>query len=96
VQQLAAEAARASVAGISPVERSALAQDHVQRSLPSYPLIDGSSLTVAAAVPAGDANLFQVDLTYDASNLTIFVLDGLLPMPSKQIRRQAVVRRGGY
>ncbi|MDP1908089.1 MAG: TadE/TadG family type IV pilus assembly protein, partial [Hyphomicrobium sp.] len=96
VQQLAAEAARASVAGISPAERTTLAQNHVQRAVSSYPLIDGSFLKVGAAASASDANLFEVDLTYDASKLTIFVLDGLLPLPPKQIRRQAVVRRGGY
>lgn len=95
VQQLAAEAARASVAGISPSERTTLAEQHIQRAIGSYPLIDGSSLKVAAA-PMTDPNLFAVDLSYDASKMTIFALDGLLPLPPKEIRRQAVVRRGGY
>lgn len=96
VQQLAAEAARASVAGISPTERTTLAEQHVQRSLGSYPLIDAGSLKVAAAQSVSDPNLFAVDLSYDASKMTIFALDGLLPLPPKEIRRQAVVRRGGY
>ncbi len=96
VQQLAAEAARASVAGISAAERTTLAREHVQRALSGYPLIDGQALRIAAAPSAADANLFEVDLTYDASRLTIFVLDGLLPLPPKEIRRQAIVRRGGY
>jgi Flp pilus assembly protein TadG len=96
VQQLAAEAARASVAGISQGERTTLAEQHVQRAIPSYPLVDANSLKVAAAQSVSDPNLFSVDLTYDASKLTIFVLEGLLPLPPKEIRRQAIVRRGGY
>lgn len=96
VQQLAAEAARASVAGISPAERTTLAEQHVQRSLGSYPLIEAGSLRIAAAQSPNDPNLFAVDLSYDASKMSIFALDGLLPLPPKEIRRQSVVRRGGY
>lgn len=96
VQQLAAEAARASVAGISPAERTSLAELHVQAALRNYPLLEPRSLKTVAAPSASDPNLFSVDLTYDASAMTIFVLDGLLPLPPKEIRRQAVVRRGGY
>jgi Flp pilus assembly protein TadG len=96
VQQLAAEAARASVAGISASERTTLAEQHVQLAIGNYPLIDKTSLKIAAAQSVIDSNLFAVDLTYDASKMTIFVLDGLLPLPPKEIRRQAVVRRGGY
>ena len=96
VQQLAAEAARASVAGISASERADLAREHVQRAAASYPLIVPGSLTVDAQMLPNDTNLFQIDLTYDASDLVIFALRGIVPMPPTQIRRQAVVRRGGY
>lgn len=96
VQQLAAEAARASVAGLTVQERADLAQQHVQRSVGAYPLIAPQQLTVQAALVPNDPNLFQLNLTYDASDLVIFALRGLVPMPPTEIRRQAVVRRGGY
>lgn len=96
VQQLAAEAARASVAGLSAEERAKLADEHVRRAAASYPLIAPQSLSVHAGTSPNDPNLFLVDLSYDASDLVIFVLRGIVPMPPTQIRRQAVVRRGGY
>ncbi len=96
VQQLAADAARASVAGISADERAALARGNVANALPNYPLLDPHKLTVTAAPSGADPNLFAVDLRYDASSNTIFALDGLVPMPARVIERQAVIRRGGY
>lgn len=96
VQQLAAEAARASVAGISPSERAALANQFVDRAAGTYPLLERAALRVRAGVSPNDPNLFEVELIYDASDLVIFAFTGLLPMPSKIVRRQAVVRRGGY
>jgi len=96
VQQLAADAARASVAGITVSERASLAKNNVQSSIANYPLLDPKKLTVAATPSGSDPNLFSVDLRYDASTNTIFALEGLVPMPPKIIERQAVVRRGGY
>lgn len=96
VQQLAADAARASVAGITSTERAALAQNNVRVSIGNYPLLDPRRLTVAATPSSSDPNLFSVDLRYDASTNTIFFLEGLVPMPPRVIERQAVIRRGGY
>ncbi len=96
VQQLAADAARASVAGITSDERAALARSNVANALPNYPLLDPHKLTIAAAPSGSDPNLFAVDLSYDASTNTIFALEGIVPMPPRVIERQAVVRRGGY
>jgi Flp pilus assembly protein TadG len=96
VQQLAADAARASVAGITASERASLAESNIQHSLVNYPLLDSHKLTVAATPSATDPNLFSVDLHYDASGNTIFLLEGLVPMPPKVIERQAIIRRGGY
>lgn len=96
VQQLAADAARASVAGITADERTALARSNVANALANYPLLDPRRLTVAAAPSGSDPNLFTVDLRYDASTNTIFALEGIVPMPPRIIERQAVIRRGGY
>lgn len=96
VQQLAAEAARATVQGLSETERAELAKTQVASIVGSYPLIDPSYLTVNAATSATDANLFNVSISYDASRSIVFAFEGLIPMPPKTIARSAVVRRGGY
>ena len=96
VQQLAAEAARATVQGLTDSERTALAQTQVTSSVGSYPLIDPNYLTVSAAASPNDANLFNVSISYDASRSIVFAFEGLIPMPPKTIARSAIVRRGGY
>jgi Flp pilus assembly protein TadG len=96
VQQLAADAARASVAGITTTERATLAKSNIASAIADYPLLDPAKLKVDATPSDSDPNLFTVDLRYDASTNTIFALAGLVPMPPKIIERQAVIRRGGY
>lgn len=96
VQQLAAEAARATIQGLTEAERAQLAQSQVNSIVGSYPLIDRNYLTVSAAVSPTDANLFNVSISYDASRSIVFAFEGLIPMPPKTIARSAVVRRGGY
>jgi Flp pilus assembly protein TadG len=96
VQSLAAEAARASIAGMTPDERAALARASIEDSLPNYTLVDGSKVAVAVGPNASDADLFDVSITYDASALPIWQFEGLVPLPSRVIERSAVVRRGGY
>lgn len=96
VQQLAADAARASVAGLSDTERSSIAQAHIASSIDGYPFISGDRLTVEAQVSAENGDLFIVNLEYDASDLPVFGLDRLVPVPSPTIRRSSAIRRGGY
>ena len=96
VQQLAAEAARATVQGLTDTERAQLAQTQVSSAVGSYPLIDPNYLTVSAAASPSDANLFNVSISYDASRSIVFAFEGLIPMPPRTIARSAVVRRGGY
>lgn len=96
VQQLAADAARASVSGLSDAERSSIAKSHVATSIGGYPFISPDNLTVEAKPSADDGDLFIVYLEYDASNLPVFGLDKLVPVPSPTIRRSSAIRRGGY
>ena len=65
VQQLAAEAARSSVAGLSEVERVSLAENYVTTNAGSYPLLQPGHLTVSAATSGSD--VFVVTVNYDAS-----------------------------
>ena len=96
VQQLAADAARASVAGLSAAERQSLAQATVNNSVAGYSLIKADKLVITTQANASDPNLFEVKLTYDASSLGIWGASGLIPFPSSTIQRTAVIRRGGY
>lgn len=96
VQQLAADAARASVAGMSDAERSDLAKARVQTAGSSYVLIDPKKATVTAAPLAADSNLFQVVVSYDASQLPIWIFRAFMPMPSKTVVRTASIQKGGY
>lgn len=96
VQQIAADAARASIAGLNDAERVKLATDHVQLSTANYLLLNSAKMQVDATPDGADSNLFVVTVTYDASDLPIYGLDKLVPVPQPTIRRSAVIRRGGY
>ena len=96
VQQLAAEAARSSVAGLSETERSSLANTYVTRNVGSYPLITPAHLTVNAATSPSDANVFVVTVNYDASGLFIYTLPSFVPSPPTRVVRSAAIPRGGY
>lgn len=96
VQQLAAEAARRSVGGLSETERASLAKTYVTDNAATYPLITPGDLTVNAATSGSDSNVFVVTVNYDASHLFIYALPQIVPIPSSHIVRSAAVARGGY
>lgn len=95
VQQLAAEAARAAIAGLSNAERKALAEAAVMRSAASYPFLSHEGLVVASIDTDPATGTFTISLTYDASALPIFTLPhAILPPPT--IARSASIQRGGF
>ncbi len=96
VQQLAAEAARSSVAGLSESERSSLANAYVTGNVNSYPLIAANHVSVNAATSATDSNVFVVTVNYDASSMFIYSLPSFVPAPPSTIMRSAAIPRGGY
>ncbi len=96
VQQLAAEAARSSVAGLSEAERSSLANGYVSANVAAYPLIMPGHLTVNAGTSESDANVFVVTVNYDASDMFIYSLPSFVPAPPRSIVRAAAIPRGGY
>jgi Flp pilus assembly protein TadG len=96
VQQLAAEAARSSVAGLSESERSSLANNYITSNVGSYPLITPSRLVVNAATSQSDANVFVVTVSYDASGMFIYSLPSFVPSPPTSVVRSAAIPRGGY
>jgi len=96
LQQLAAEAARRSVAGISDTERTSLAVDYIKKAATSYFMVDPHQLSVDAAASPSDSNNFIVTLRYDASDSFFNFLPHIVPAPSPNIVRTAVIPRGGY
>ncbi|MHC5652591.1 TadE family protein [Stappia sp.] len=96
VAQIAADAARASVAGLSDAERERIVRTHIAASAGSYALIDGAKVAVDAGPLPGNARQFRVVVTYHAGDLPIWQMRPMLPLPSETIQRVAIVSRGGY
>lgn len=96
VQQLAAEAARASVAGLSPAERSNIAQTFVADHLSAYPLLTASRTSLFVSEGTPPDYTFTVSVSFDMASSFIYQFSKLLPLPPTQITRSAVVRRGGF
>lgn len=96
IQQLTAEAARASIAGLSDAERLSLAQNNITTNVGSYPMLSADRLTVQSAGTDSATGTFKVTVQYDASNMFIFNLPHLVPMPDPVIVRTAAIQRGGY
>lgn len=94
VQQLAAEAARRSIAGLNDTERASLAVGYVSANAGSYPLIAADRLTVASATSG--SNVFVVTVDYDASRSFIYALPTFVPMPPSRIERSAAIPFGGF
>jgi Flp pilus assembly protein TadG len=93
LQQMANDAARASVAGLTDTERSTLAQTAVTNDVQTYSYLSPRLLSVNYA----DQNqVLTVTLTYNASGSPFWALNGLVPMPSPTLVRSASVQIGGY
>ncbi|TMJ40082.1 MAG: pilus assembly protein [Alphaproteobacteria bacterium] len=96
LQELTADAARASVAGVSATERETIVTTYVAQSSPQYQLLQGHPITVTTAPFPGDPTRYSVTLRTDISDLPLQMSSGIIPMPSAVIQRTAVVRIGGY
>ena len=94
LQQLVAEAARASVAGLSDTERTQLAQAVVTANAGSYAFIDPTKIGLSTSDPT--VSSFKVTVTYDMSGLFAYGLLSNLPLPNPAVTRSAVVQRGGF
>jgi Flp pilus assembly protein TadG len=92
VQQLANDAARAAIPGITAVERASLAKAAVLASAGDAQLIPAKVST--EVIDKGGR--LTVAVSYDAAQSFAFVARGVTPMPSDQIRRRASVQLGGY
>lgn len=91
IQQLANDAARSSIAGLTDQERIDLATETVVTEATAANAVDTDRLDVDVE---NQDQFVTVRVTYDASNSSIFRI-GLLPMPDPVISRTAAVRMGG-
>ncbi|HWK96303.1 MAG TPA: TadE/TadG family type IV pilus assembly protein [Pseudolabrys sp.] len=96
LQQLTAEAARASIGGLTDDERQSLAQSSIATNVEKYPFLTAHDLTLAGAATDPATSTFSVTVSYDASGMFIFNLPNFIPMPSPTIIRTAAIQRGGY
>jgi Flp pilus assembly protein TadG len=95
IQEIAADAARAAVAGLDESERISLADGYIDRNAAAYPFVDRSKLSLAIADNPADADEFTVAIRYDARDLPIWNLLPSLPLPGMTIRHSSTIRIGG-
>jgi Flp pilus assembly protein TadG len=96
LQQLTAEAARASVGGLSDSERLSLAKSDIGSNVGTYPLLTPGRLTIISAATDSGTGTFTVTVKYDASDMFIFNMPQFVPAPNPVIVRSASIQRGGY
>jgi Flp pilus assembly protein TadG len=94
VQQLAADASRAAIAGLDANERQSLATAYIRSSSLDGTFLDLDKLSVKVETDPLDANQFTVALSYDASGLPIWSLYSFV-MPGQVIHRYSTIRVGG-
>lgn len=90
VQQLAADAARHSIAGETLAERRAMVTGYVDAHGPSYFLVRPERLSEISATEQAGGRL-RVRIAYDARWLPIFGFARVLPLPPATITRDCVI-----
>ena len=96
IQQIAAEAARSSVSGLSDTERSQIARDFVAAHAGSYAFIDPGKVRVRTGQTGPQLQSFEVAVAYDMSGSVYDSLSRMVSLPQPMIERRAIVQRGGY
>jgi Flp pilus assembly protein TadG len=90
VQQLAADAARISIAGLDRAERVELASNYISANSNGYMFLRADDIKVRVADSAVDPNQFEVAIDYYAHALPIWSLYHRSPCPR---RSSAAVRQ---
>ena len=81
LHQLGADAARASVGGLSLIEKRTLATQIVQSSSHEYPLLEREQIGVTMTFD-DQTQVTVLQLDYKPESHPIHIFDGLLPMPA--------------
>lgn len=90
VQELANDAARATIGGLSRDERLQLANDTVSAELPRLRAMPADRVTTHVDESSG---LVTVRVRLDASTIPLLHMS-MIPMPDPMIERRAVIRAG--
>lgn len=95
VQQLAADATRTAIAGLTDAERDQLVGAFIDANAGGYLLIDRDHISYQIGNSPDDANQYRVTVAFDARQLPIWNLSVPLPMPAPFIRFASTIRKGG-
>ncbi len=90
VQQLAADAARHSIAGETLAERQTMVTSFVNTHGPAYFLVRPERLSEVSATQQAGGQL-RVRIAYDATWLPIFGFSRIMPLPPGTITRDCVI-----
>jgi Flp pilus assembly protein TadG len=93
LQQMAAEAARATIGGLSDAERQALAQAKLADISDKYPMLKADNLGIAFDTGIS-SEISRLTLTYDMTGHPAYALDKLLPLPASPLSYSMVVTDG--
>lgn len=91
VQSAANDAARAALSGLNNAERARLVANSIGHSVIGNDTLDPTKLEIETSI---DGAYYTVTLRYDGE-ASLIDAASLLPMPSDQIERTAVVRLAG-
>jgi Flp pilus assembly protein TadG len=91
LQQLGAEAARATIGGLTDTERENLAQVRINELASSYPLLRADRLSFEFNDSAGNS---AVRLSYVTTDHPAYVLKGLIPLPPSPLVYSMAVTDG--
>ena len=95
IQQIAADAARASIAGMNEGERQRIANSFIARNASGYAFVNPKKLSIETKDSVDDGSQFIVRLEYDARELPIWEMFRDLPLPGTIITRRSTIRVGG-
>jgi Flp pilus assembly protein TadG len=95
IQQAAAGAARASIAGLNTTEREAFARDYIENALNANAFVDPEKVLIEVGDNPAMEGSYRVVITYDAAELPIWNLIGSDLLPGPEIRRESVILNGG-
>lgn len=95
VQQIAADATRTAISGLSDMERDSLVSAYIDANAGGYLLIDADHITYEIGESPADASQYRVIVSFDARDLPIWNLNVPLPLPATSIRYASTIRKGG-
>lgn len=93
LQQVAAEAARATIPGLNDAERKSLAETKLAAIAGNYPLLDPAKVSFTFNEAAG-SQISRVTLSYDLSGHPAYALDKLLPLPASPLSYSLIITDG--